>query len=960
MNEQTWYKSELFGSLADRKVTLVTASKRQARVWTEQYHQHAESKENVWPMPDILPIGSWLLRTYELIAQNSETPLLLNKTQSLTLWENIIRRSEVTEYLISLQATARKVQEAFQLLGDWQLPFESISAESLDHELFLHWAEEYQAQLTRNRWLDPSQLSNWIANQVNTLVDETGLNELFLAINSQAVNLKLLGFHQIPSAQQALLETYCDCFSGSLEKLSAKPVDASQASNVQFFVAQDFEHEIRSAAEWALEKITRTDSNESSSRGNSTSKELPSEQIALTESQRRIAIVIPGLEQRRYEVEQILMTQLHPEYLTSAFQSKKLYNISVGTSLREYPIIRIALDLIKLLKQPISRHELAEILVSDSIGLWQKILHSHQQSALKRLAFNLPELGDKKLSLIQVIRFIETQLKLDSDEVSNFDKIIELHDSLPERDTFDGWSRVFIKWLEIWEWFRGQTLSSYDFQLREQFVQVIHSLRQFNTLFETVRIEQVIKLLNQTIEGEVFQAKSLGEPIAVMGLYEAIGLEFDAVWFSGLSNEVLPEPPQMNPFIPMTIAQEFDIPGSSPERELNYAKQLLKQLRGISHDIRLSYFKYDGDRHLSPSPLLNSFSTDEQTLTLPTLNKPYAAINWMELSPLAQRFKVEQLDFEAFNDETGLSYNETILKSGNQFLTAQSKCPMQGYLAHRVNLLEQESPTKGIDPRDRGVFVHKVMQKLWLKLKSHSQLIGTPEQELVAIIKSALNDSLDSNINQYSLLAELEKNRYFELIYQLLQQEKKRESFVVEHLEFDQTILLNGLSIKTRLDRMDYIDDVSITSNESAHFEKGKTSRVLIDYKTGKVNQNLWFHERLGEPQLPLYLLSDKHNIKALCFAQLHHEEAKFVGVSATENQLPKVKSIEKSKDFDDWATFVDHLETKLLELADEIKLGVATVTPEQKLKACDYCAFDSVCRVDELSRNASEVGESD
>ena len=168
----------------------------------------------------------------------------------------------------------------------------------------------------------------------------------------------------------------------------------------------------------------------------------------------------------------------------------------------------------------------------------------------------------------------------------------------------EAWSQLFINWLKLWGWPGNSGLTSHQFQLRDQLLSLIKQLRQFNVLGEQCHFKQAFVWLTSLLEGAVFQPKSKGEPIQIMGLYEAVGLEFDALWICGLSNEVLPEAANPNPFIPLSLARQHKLPGSGPERELEYANTLIDGLLAVSENIAVSYHKMDQDRELSPSPLI--------------------------------------------------------------------------------------------------------------------------------------------------------------------------------------------------------------------------------------------------------------------------------------------------------------------------------------------------------------------
>ena len=101
-----------------------------------------------------------------------------------------------------------------------------------------------------------------------------------------------------------------------------------------------------------------------------------------------------------------------------------------------------------------------------------------------------------------------------------------------------------------------------------------------------------------------FQVEDEGAPVQVMGMLEAAGLRFDHLWIMGLHDEALPAPANPNPFLPTSLQRQHRLPHSSPERELEFANKLMERLLASAPDVVLSYPETDGDRALTPSPLV--------------------------------------------------------------------------------------------------------------------------------------------------------------------------------------------------------------------------------------------------------------------------------------------------------------------------------------------------------------------
>jgi ATP-dependent helicase/nuclease subunit B len=97
----------------------------------------------------------------------------------------------------------------------------------------------------------------------------------------------------------------------------------------------------------------------------------------------------------------------------------------------------------------------------------------------------------------------------------------------------------------------------------------------------------------------------------------------------------------------------------------------------------------------------------------------------------------------------------------------------------------------------------------------------------------------------------MERQRLAALLAEFLEMEKMRAPFDVVACEEPRVAELGGLQLKVRIDRID---------------ELAGGRRVILDYKTGKVSTSGWWDERLDEPQLPLYAITDAGEVTAWCF----------------------------------------------------------------------------------------------
>ena len=86
---------------------------------------------------------------------------------------------------------------------------------------------------------------------------------------------------------------------------------------------------------------------------------------------------------------------------------------------------------------------------------------------------------------------------------------------------------------------------------------------------------------------------------------------------------------------------------------------------------------------------------------------------------------------------------------------------------------------------------------------------------------------------------------------------------------------LGQLTLKLRVDRIDCLSE---------------TSYLLIDYKSSRSTLTDWLSDRMSEPQLPLYCLSQQPTVQALAFAQICPDNLQFKGMSAQATAIPGIQ----------------------------------------------------------------------
>jgi RecB family exonuclease len=269
------------------------------------------------------------------------------------------------------------------------------------------------------------------------------------------------------------------------------------------------------------------------------------------------------------------------------------------------------------------------------------------------------------------------------------------------------------------------------------------------------------------------------------------------------------------------------------------------------------------------------------------------------------------------------------MRGGTGIIKAQSQCPFQAFAKYRLHARRPEDASFGFDALDRGSFVHKALEKVWLRLGSQSELRRTPPEDLRWLVSEAIAEAVPERETGplHQLSVRTERERLQELILEWLDVERNRcEPFTVETIEQERRFEVPGLSLKLRVDRIDRLKNGSL---------------VLIDYKSGKQSRPKLCGERPPEPQLLVYAASVESPVEGIFFGQVKPREVRAVGYSLTKHFKGGAAEVKK-----DWETYIEASRENVEGLAREFVDGVAEVRPTGA--PCEYCGMIPFCRVNE------------
>ncbi|WP_115708001.1 PD-(D/E)XK nuclease family protein [Legionella sainthelensi] len=609
--------------------------------------------------------------------------------------------------------------------------------------------------------------------------------------------------------------------------------------------------------------------------------------LKIQEGHHRIGVVVPNLEKESNSLQRMLA-----HHFDSTF-----FNVSLGQPLSNFPLVAHALCWLNLDDFTLTQHQASLLLQSPYLG------YSKEEFIERTEYLQESNLLEKQLILLK--NFIE-ELHFYTPKLSN---LLSLLIPYPPMATPQEWASLFEDRLKVLGFPGDYGLNSENYQCLNRFVTLFDELRQlavFNSyLTKTEALEALCHLAQYTI----FQAQKNNAPIQISGLLEASGCEFDSLWVMGLTDHCLPQKVHLSAFVPSYLQRELRMPHSLPDRELRFARQILQRLQRSTDSVVFSFARLQGDNPNLPCSLITKFPHFN---LLPVPNSIYKP----QYVTLEEQFSLP------------VSPEERIT-GGTAILANQAKCPFKAFAEHRLRAKAPLQTTDGLNHKERGKIIHKVMELLWQVLETQEKLQLLAPQILDEYIDKAIHTAL-SHLNQSTNflsapVQEVESTRLKRLIHIYLEWEKQRAPFTIAALEHSYSINLAGLDIQVRIDRLDQVAD----------------KKWVIDYKSTLPTSKPWHEERPKEPQLLLYALLDDQ-INTVLLMQLKSGKMCCAGLSEEKQTIHGITSLKKDETWDEcrktW-------QKQLTHLAKEFQQGYCLPQPAHP-SICQQCDFQNLCRI--------------
>jgi len=871
----------LHGSLHQGSLCLTATNRLTRQMIAEFDQQMIRSGISVWHRPQVYSLDNWCQQQAGHLGIAGQ---LLNKAQSLFLWEKVIREdiANTGHELLQVAPTARKAQQAAKLLHEFDVTLLGSDA-SADHRAFRRWHKAWLAELEKVDRIDP-------ANLINVISEALTANKIV-----PPDHIVIAGFDDFNPARSRLLNALRQ--SGSTVEIANVGLIDSKCEKL---TVSDPATEVATCARWVRK-------------------------ILQSEPPARIGIVAPQLESYQSLVMHHFHAELDPAGMLRGDGQSLPFNISLSRRLMDEGVVYSALQLL-CLSQSVSMDALSWLLRCPHIA-------SGNARAGHRgiVDAKLRERGIARFPLWRIKRLL-SDAGCDDSFIAVIDALIKLKKE--GRKLLPGvWADKFGMTLQNCGWPGDRSVSSREYQAVERLRSLLVEMASLDVLSEPLDLLEATAFLRR-LAGEVeFQPESSDSPVQILGLLEAGGLQFDYLWVVGMHAAALPEPIRPNPFIPLEVQKKTGMPHADADRELEYAEQIIHRLSGSAPHVIHSWPQTEEGVDYRPSPFIRDLPDSD-----------FSDSTSMAPQEIISR---DRIDLERLSDNLAspLVSNKPV-QGGTAIVKEQALCPFRAFAHYRLKVRGLEVPDIGVDNMVRGTLVHSTLEFFWDETGTHEQLCRMTTDELRGRLQSAAEKAVSRQEGKNRsdlppLTRGLEVKRLVSLCELWLDLEVARAPFEVVEQEQLHQKTIGRLHFRTRIDRIDRLKDGTLAIID---YKTGLPDPTQwFDERISEPQLPIYCYG-LDNADIGAVLFAVVRNGARNCrFSGIARQTADFPRLN--NNTLQRLL---EEQGWDSIDQVLDSWKLVLPALADAFVRGDAAVDPIDSDKSCRYCDLMTLCRIHE------------
>ncbi|MCC7325425.1 MAG: PD-(D/E)XK nuclease family protein [Burkholderiales bacterium] len=873
-------------------VTVVTPNRRLARELVSRYDAAAaRSGARTWTAVRALPWDAWLQTLWhDALAAHAlpEPRPLLGAPASAFMWDRIVADGS---NLLDPHGAAERAAGAWKAFHAWREPGETPDPWARagiddDAAAFATWARRFADERDAlGRRIDDASLADHLAAAAPRIASLRGRALVFA------------GFLEFTPQQRRLLT--------ALETAGAAPTTVAlprpRRSRCLRVTAHSPRDELVAALSFARAR-------------------------ALAQPEADIAIVVADLEERREDAVAIAEDLLCPALLELCdADAPRPYSVSLATPLAQWPLAASALALIEWAARPLPLASAAALLRSPylpgAVDVWWR------RAGCERL---WRELG------LRDVTFQAAALALSR---RNDDALAARWRAAAAPTTTrrspSAWADTWRAWLAAVGWPGERTLDSGEWQTRDAFLRLLGEFAALSPVAPTMNRDEALSALRAAGGRKLFQPESAPAHVRILGMLEASGLEFDALWLAGLGAPQWPPPMAPTPLLPLAWQRARGLPRADAARSLDYARTLTAAFAHAAGEVVASHAREVDGQERAASTLF---------------------VHWPEAAPSdvprhlgrAEQIAADRPALQKLTDALAPALPEaSAVRGGVDVIESQSSCPFQAFARHRLRARPAADARGGLSPQERGILLHRLLAEFWTDVGDHATLMALDDAALRARISAAVKKARTAlDAQRWRTLplavAAAEAERLAVTLHAWLTAvERERTPFTVSAIEAKARLAIGGIELDFRVDRVDTLAAGGL---------------AVIDYKSGRApGPGRWFAQRPAGTQIGLYALAQRvrtpaQPVVAAAYAQLKAGDVAVRGLAADDVCWPGLPSVQRARGvaLADWREVEAAWARSYAALAGEFRTGRAAVTPRDPT-VCRVCGLQPLCRIQRL-----------
>jgi ATP-dependent helicase/nuclease subunit B len=909
----------------ERGGAVVTVNKRLARWLRAEYaRRQISAGRSAWETPKAVAVGRWLWDCWERAvaggAAGADAALIvLSPAQEAAVWERVVRDSAAGRPLMSPERTAAEAARAYKLFHDYRLKPHDLDGASGDVQVFAGWMQEFDALCGREGWLPRVRLAERL--------EALALGGVRVAEGP----VFFAGFDTVTPAL-AHLKAVLQKKGVAIHDLTAEgPGDGAESRVVRVECATA-EEEWDAAARWVRGRLER-------------------------DPRASLCVVVPDLAASRSRVVRAFRQVLEPESMLAPGESvPSTFNVSVGTPLSGEPMVHAALLALRMAAGPVSVAEASSLLRSPHIGG-----AGEEAAARAHLDVRMRGWGGLKVSIERLTKD-KTAQNTCPDLVKRLKRAsgaLGLPPLASEQASarLEEWAGKFAAVLDALGWPAARPMSSRERQALAEWRELLAEYEALGAVVGPETASDALARLARLAGERIFQPESPETRVQVLGGLEATGLEFDALWVTGLHDGVSPGAAAPSPFLPLEAQVRAGIRDATAGLRAEFGRRVVQRLLSAAAEVVVSHARRDGDIAQRPSPYVADIGlSDLSGLLLSRVKAPHEILMGCGTT-------------ESYDDAMAPPMTTAGVVPGGAYRVKQhSDCPFRAFAQHRLGAEEFDVPTVGLNPMERGLAVHATLEAVWRTLKTSDALRAgftweaggeqpaAMKPELQNIIRDAarvaVRDLQSRRPDLIPTVFDLEHNRLCQIAAEWLWVEvtDREGGFEVVLLEGQRPdepngkrerleAKIGGLKLRGRVDRVDRLEDGRL---------------VIFDYKTSSDPPGAKDFDgpRPREPQLPLYLTAGPwkpEEVAGIYFGILLPGKCAIRGED-DHASAPREEGEPGSAPSQEWLETVDRWRAVLDRMGMEMRDGYAAVDPRDGT-VCRRCPLPTLCRIRSVER---------